>query len=348
MLKVKFLPPCLLVVLFLLSCGGDEGPAIPDVAHLSSPVTLLRFDREVMALDTADLDASLADLEARYPVFTDLYLRRLLPLRRGDFSPEEQRLMLKAYLTADIVAEIDSAVQSRFPPAALDRQREQLEQALTYYRYYLPDAPRPDTLLTFFSQFEIAAALYGEDNLAVGLEFFLGPDYDYQAVDPREPIFSQYLSRAYTPEHLTGKLLRVVIEDRLPAPRGGRLIDQLIYEGKKLFLLRRTLPETEAHVLHEVSSEQMDWLRENEVAIYAHLQKEEHLYVTDPFLIRKYTQPAPTTQGMPAESPGRAVNYLGMRIVEAYVRANPQVTMTELLAKTDGQEILAAARYKPR
>jgi hypothetical protein len=300
------------------------------------------------AMDTADHASGINRLDEQFPDFTDNFLRHIIPLRRGDFSPEEQLLMMKAFLTFPLIREVDSTIIQKFPEAALERQRVNFEEALRYYKYYLPDAPRPDTLLTFFSQFELAGALYGDGDMAVGLEFFLGPDYDYQQVDPRETIFSSYLSRTYTPEHMTEKLMRTLIEDRIPRPRGGRLVDYLIYEGKKLFLLNKVLPEIPDSIIQEVTAPQMEWLRENEIPIYAHLQKEKHLYSTDPVLIRKYTQPSPSSQGMPGEAPGQAVNYLGKKIVEAFVKANPSISMAQLLAIDDGQKVLAGARYKPK
>jgi len=333
---------------FILCACGEEKLPPPDVNGLQSPVTLVRFDRALMALDTGNLTTDVAALEARFPDFTDTYLRYILPIRRGDFSPEEQGMMLKAFLTFPLITEVDSVIRQRFTDEALEQQRADFEQALRYYRYYLPAAERPDTLLTFFSQFEVAAALYGENDIAAGLEFFLGPDYNYQGVDPRETIFSSYLARTYTPEHMTAKLMRTLIQEEVPAPRGGRLIDQLIYEGKKLYLLEKVLPFTPDSILQEVTAPQMAWLKNNEIAIYAHLQKEQMLYSTDATLIRKMTQPAPSSQGMPVESPGGAVNYLGKRIVEAYVTANPKVTMPELMGLVDGQVVLAGARYKPK
>lgn len=336
-----------LLSVLVYSCT-DDAPPPPDVSHLRAPLTVVRYDRALMSLDTARLPEEVAALEARYPAFTDAYLRYILPLRRGDFSPEEQNLMLRAFVTYPLITELDSLVQVRFPDEALAAKREEFSQALRYLQYYLPDAAVPDTMLTFLAQFEVAAALYGEGDVAVGLEFFLGPDYDYQRVDPRETIFSNYLTRTYTPEHLVPKLMRVLIEEKVPAPRAGRLVDYLVQEGKKLYLLKKTLPTTPDSILHEVTAEQMDWLRANEVAIYAHLQKEKQFYSTDATLIRKLTQPAPSSQGMPAEAPGRAVNYLGLKIVEAYVEANPQTTMPELLRITDGQKMLTGARYKPR
>jgi hypothetical protein len=177
-----------LFILLLWACGDEQEP-IPDITNLTSPVTLVRYDRELMQLDTGNLTATLAEMEARFPEFTDLYLRRILPLRRSDFSPEEQTLMLKAFLTADLVAEIDTTIRATFPNDELDDYRAAFETALRYYKHYLPDAPRPDTLMAFFSQFELAVALYGKGEIAVGLEMFLGPVYNYQRVDPRDDLF---------------------------------------------------------------------------------------------------------------------------------------------------------------
>ncbi|MEM1358036.1 MAG: hypothetical protein AAGF89_07550 [Bacteroidota bacterium] len=347
-MNAKLTVSTLLIVLSFWSCTGDEELPPPDVSNVNAPLEVLRFDRSLMALDTGQLLAGLQALDQEYGEFADVYLTHIIPLRRGDFSPEEQTDIIKAFLTFPLVKEIDQEVQLQFPATILEEQRQALQQALRYYRYYLPAAPVPDTLVAYLAQFELAGFLYGDGNLAVGLDFFLGPGYNYEAVDPREPIFSSYLTRSYTPEHLSTKLMRVLISDYLPAPRSGRLIDYLIYEGKILYLLNRVLPEVPDHVIHEVSEEEMTWLWENEIRIYAHLQKERQLYETNADLIRKLTQPAPSSPGMPAESPGQAVNYLGEQIVAAYVKANPRVSMEELLRIEDGQQILAGARYKPK
>ncbi|SEQ15647.1 gliding motility protein GldB-related protein [Neolewinella agarilytica] len=339
----------LFLVLILHSCADDRAELPPpDVSSLRSPVELIRFDEVMMDIDTADVASGMKRLDGEFGDFSDVYFRHITPLRRGDLSPEEQALAMKAFLTYPLIQEIHQRVAERFSPEVMNGQKEKLEQALRYYKYYLPDAPRPDTLVAFIAQFELAAFLYGDGQMAVGLDFFLGPEFDYQSVDPREPIFSDYLARAYTPDHMTSKLMQVLIDDYVPRPRAGRLVDFIIYEGKKAYLLNKVLPETPDHLLHEVTEEQMNWLRDNEIAIYASLQKENQFFDESPDLVRKLTQPAPSSPGMPAESPGRAVNYLGEKIVEAFIRANPQTSMEELLAIEDGQEILAKARYKPR
>lgn len=347
--NVKLMVGGLILAFCLWSCTEEETDfPIPDVSNITSNVEVLRFDRDLMAVDTNNVASELNRLDQAYGSFTNDFLRQVIPVRRGDFGPEEQQNILRAFIRYPLIQELDRRVQERFTDDQMAEQEASLEQALRYYKFFLPEADVPDTLVTYQSQLQYAAFLYGEGQLAVGLDFFLGPDFDYQTVDARESIFSDYLAVSYTPDHLTEKLMRILIDDYVPRPRSGRLVDYILYEGKKLFLLDRVLPKTPDYILQEVTEEQMGWLERNEIAIYAQLQKDKQFYSTDPSLARKLTQPAPYSQGMPRESPGQAVNYLGKKIVESYVRANPRVTMEELAAIEDGQKILEGARYKPR
>lgn len=347
--NVKLTLAALILLLLSAGCGGDEADfPEPDLSGIDVNLTVLRFDAALATADTNGVAEVLAQLDGDFGTFADDYFRHLVPLRRGDFGPDEQTEVFRAFLTYPLVRESLRLTGERFDEAVLTDFEAELEQALRRYRYFLPEAPVPDTLVTYVSQFQYAGFLYGEGQLAVGLDFFLGPDFDYQSVDPRDPVFSDYLTQAYTPKHLSAKMLRLLLDDYVPRPRAGRLVDYLVYEGKKLYLLNRLLPGVDDHIIHEVTPEQMEWLRANETAIFAQLQREDQFYATDPTLIRKLTQPAPYTQGMPRESPGRAVNYLGQQIVEAFVRANPNVDTAGLLEIGDGQEILRRARYRPR
>ena len=337
-----------LLLLFCLASCSDEPPP-PDVSDVEIDLTLLRFDRALRRLDTTDQDASLRQLDAEFGSFTDVYWRELVPVRRGDFSAAEQQRVLRAYLDYPLTRMVDSTVAAKVGAGSqVQELTEDFKQSLRYYRHYFPGAPVPDTLVTFASHFELAAFLYGSGQIAAGLDFFLGPDFDYEMIDPQEPIFSDYLARNYTPEHFTGKLLRVLLDDRFPAPRSGRLIDYLMHEGKKLYALELLAPATPPHLLYEHTETEMQWLRDNETEIYAHLQRQDDLYVTDVSKINKYTRPAPYSPGMPPESPGEAVNFLGRQIVASYLKVKPEVTLPELMAIEDGQEILRGARYKPR
>ncbi|MEM9836617.1 MAG: hypothetical protein AAF828_08950 [Bacteroidota bacterium] len=334
------------MLIFFTACGETEPPP-PQVDHLKKELTILRFEQDFFGIDTSRFNEEMKHLEQQYGEFADIYFRYGIPLRRGDFSPAEQVEIGKAFLGDTLSKEIYARSQALFSEG-LQSSEPTLEAAIAYFTYYFPDVPTPDTLVTFLSQFQYAGFVYGDNQLALGLDMYLGPDFDYQSVNPSEPIFSNYLTRTYTPEHITSKLLQLLIEEQVPQPRQGRLIDYMLYNGKKLYLLDLVLPTTPDYLKLEITPAQNQWLQENEAPAYVYLQSEELLYETDIRKFRKYIDPSPNSPGMPEGAPGRSANYLGWKIIEAWVKNHPNASLQELLAISDGQRILAESRYKPK
>lgn len=340
-------------ILLLCTACGEESAEIPDVEHLKKPLLVRHFEQDLFQLDTTQIAREAARLDATYPGFTDIFFRYVIPLRRGDFAPQEQEDILKAYLNYPLSQELYRLSQEQFanwPARATSRLQSShtdLTTAMAFFRYYLPEATVPDTVVTFVSQFEFAGFLYGDNKLAIGLDMFLGPDFDYKTVSTTDPIFSSYLTRTYTPPHLATKMMQLLIEDQTEDPAGGRLIDYLINNGKKLYLLDKVLPNTPDSIKLEMTATQVEWLAENEAQVYIFLQSEELLYETDTRKFRKYIDPSPNSPGMPAAAPGRSANYLGWKIVAAWMQQHPEASINELLSISDGQRILEESRYKP-
>lgn len=332
--------------LFFLACNEEEAPFIPDVDPNSVPLTIRHFEQDLFDADTNNYAAHLEKLEASYPDFSAVFFRYAIPLKRGDFSPEEQHEILKAFLEYPLTKEVYQRSQTQFDDWR--SSKADLQKAMANYRYYLPDVNLPDTLVTFISQFQFAGFQFGEGQIAAGLDMFIGPDFDYAEVSATEPIFSEYLARTYTKEHLVSKMMQLLIDEQIPQPDEGRLIDYMIANGKKMYLLDLVLPEAPDSIVLEMTGEQVEWLKNNEIPIYLYLQSQELLYETDLRKYRKYIEPSPNSPGMPDGAPGRSANWLGMQIVKAYMKANPTKTVRDLLNITDGQEILAKSRFKPK
>ncbi|MEM8585073.1 MAG: hypothetical protein AAGF87_12425 [Bacteroidota bacterium] len=360
----------LLVSTIYFGCGSDSGPEIPDLSTEPLPqFELIRFEQELFELDTLQLASAVQALEAKYPGFTDVFFRFVIPLRRGDFSPEEQIEVLKAFLRYPLIREIYQQASEQYPnlPDELGRvdfRRSErstssasdtngsdewpaLANALRNYAYYLPQADLPDTVTTYISQFEYAGFLYGDNDLAIGLDLFIGPEFNYRSVSVDEVIFSDYLTRTYNADHLLTSAIRLLAEEDVPPPRAGRLIDHIINNGKRLYLLDRVLPETPDSVFLRMTPQQISWCETHETEIYTWLAREDLLYTTDQRDIRRYVEPAPTSRGMPEESPGEAANWLGWKIVETYMRRFDDKDFEDLLGVEDGQTILARSGYKP-
>lgn len=345
MMKLPFLTSLLLLSLLIQACQTDGDEAIPDVSDISVDFRIHRFEKALFGLDTLEMEASLARLKAEYPAFSQVYFDNILGSTDPRIAPMGEAAYLSGFLGHPSVRKLYDTTLVVYP--SMEPYEEDFRSAFRFFHYYFPDEPVPD-VTTFISEFSIAAFIYENNRLGVGLDMFLGNDFPYRSIDPTNPRFSDYLTRTFTPEHLVSKTLQPLVDDLTTPPASEKLLDLMIRNGKQLYLLDHLLPYAPDSILLEVSAAQADWLADNERNIWSYLLQEDLLYSSKWQDIRKYVEYSPSSPGMPAEAPGRTANYTGWRIISAYMLRHPETGMKEMLAMPDAQAILDAARYRPR
>jgi hypothetical protein len=332
----------------LTACRSDRRDDLPDVSHIPRPkLNVRRFDRDLFRLDTSKIGLPLAALEKKYGEFANLYFGQILGSKDLEVAPQGHESYVKGFIKHPAVHKLYDTTQLIFPEFPQKTVAE-LEEALRYLRYYFPDYKTPQHLTTFISEYSFGNFIYEGNNLAVGLDFFLGENYPYQKLYPENPNFSAYLTRTFNAEHLAVKTLMPLIEDLIGPPRGDRLLDVMLHHGKKLYLLDHLLPNTADTVKMEVSAKQWQWLQENERNIWGHFLQQNLLYNNEWQKIRKFVEYSPNSPGMPAEAPGRSGDWMGWQVVKAYQRQFPQTSMQQLLEMNDAQAFLQKSKYKPK
>ena len=122
----------------------------------------------------------------------------------------------------------------------------------------------------------------------------------------------------------------------------------MIQSGKFLYVHELLQPDLQDSVILEMTPAQVDWLESNEIQMWAYMLQESLLYDAEWVKIRKFVEYAPNIPQMHPEAPGRSANWIGLQIVKAYMKNNPDQSVRDLLAITDSQIILDKSRYKPR
>lgn len=338
-----------LFAVFMLSaliwgCQLGEQEFVPDVSGIESTVEIRRFDQALFQLDTNNIEAELEALTEAYPELSAIYFSRILRANDPQVAPDGPAPYIKGFLQHEPVRNLYDSVQAHYPEMA--GIEIELARAFQFFQYYFPEEPVP-TVSTLISEYAVAAFVYGENDLGISLDYFLGSDYPYQKLNPRDPAFSAYLTRTFNQEHLTSKAIQTLINGLVPPPRQQRLLDLMIDNGKKLYILDKLLPYTPDSIKLEVTGEQVEWLNDNELEMWAFLIKEDLMYATDSRKIRKLVDYSPHSPGMPEEAPGRTANWVGWQVVQAYMRRHPETTLQELIAIEDAQALLDASRYKP-
>jgi len=339
--------------LIFIACEreGADGK-VPDVSGIEVKTDIRRFEQALFSLDTSNFEANLAVLEAEYPDFSKIYFGQILGSTDSLIAPEGHPDYVKGFIRYPTVRQLYDTTQVIFNDFS-EIERE-FQQAFQFLKYYFPNQSTP-AITTFISEYSVAAFIYGDDQLAVGLDLFLGENYPYRQYNPGNPNFSEYLTRTFNKEHLVAKTLQPLIDELLGSPQGVRLLDMMTHNGKELYILDKLLPYAPDSVILEITSQQVKWLKDNELEMYAYFLKEQSgasaqnlLYSADWQEIRKYVEYSPNSPGMPQEAPGRTANWLGWQIIKAYMKQFPETTMQQLIDLKDAQKLLDDSKYRPK
>lgn len=337
----------ILISIVFWQCHQSIEESIPDVSRIEVDYHTYRLDQSLFDSDTSAIRDTLQAWNVKHPVFTTIYLRRILGLDKA--SDEETVQTLLEMRQDSGIRHLIHIVDSAY--ADLSTVEQEFHQAFQYARYYFPEKNTPD-LYTCMSEYTIANFLFsdeqGKDALGIGLDFFLYPEVDYKALDPSNPIFSEYLARTFTRAHLVRKTMESWIDDWVGAvPAQGQMLDYVIHNGKKLYLLHKLMPAIPDSILFEFTGPQTEWCLANELEIWSFFIDQNLLYSNEMRKFNKYVFPGPTSAGMPEASPGQTGNYIGYRIIQSYMRQHPEVNLTQLLAENDARKLLNESRYKP-
>ena len=340
----------LVLAILLYGCSADKETNIPDVSDIDVDVDITRFEQQLLA-DTLIDNAGIQRLMDSFPAFSSVYFQHVMPGAEDVFltdDPEIRKQYIKEWIRHPRTRWLYDTVQQIFPD--LTPVKAQLTEAFKYAKYYFPEKPTP-RIFTTISDFGYFPFLYAEDSLrdglGISLEMFLGDTFPYLNYTGLNNAFSDYLTRSYNKDHLVRRTLEVWIDDMAGSPPGNRLIDYMIHNGRKLFVLQSFMPHAPDTVIVDYPSVKLEWLKNNERNVFYHFTAQDMLYETSLNKIQKYIGPSPSSPGMPPEAPGNTASWMGLQIVRAYMQKHPGTTLPQLLAIKDAQKIFDESGYRP-
>ncbi|MCB0523480.1 MAG: hypothetical protein R3A50_15175 [Saprospiraceae bacterium] len=331
----------LLAVIFIANaCTGGNGKNAPDVSNINVDVKIMRFDQDLFAIDTNDVDAALVQLGEKYPDMLPLFTNNII---HDQTNPEETAAQaVKSFISEPVVRHHFDTVQEVY--GDLRWLEKDLGSMFQYYKYYFPEKPLPK-VCSIISEFAVDAFTYGDSLCGIGLDLFLGENYPYYNPD----VFPAFVRRQFNKDYICIRLAKALTQNVFDeTPPGTRLLDFMLYNGKMLYITSSLLPEVPDSMIMGYTREQMEGCEFNESAVWARLLTQKLLYSSDFDEIRKLVTPSPNAPVVFQEAPGEVGNWLGWQIVKAYMSKHPDTSMKELLKMQDSQKFLEEAKYKPR
>ena len=319
----------------------QTGKSKPDISNIEVNLSFKRFEQDLFNLDTINYEKSLDDLFQKEPKYFRFYVEKLMNFGAVDSLKSYQKAMIPFLQNKDIQGLYDTAMV-KFP--GLEGLKKDLTTAFRYTQYYLPESNLPQ-IYTHIAEFGPAAATYGDEILAINLDLYFGKNYPYyQSIG-----IPGYLSKRFEPPYIVANTMKAYFQELYPMPdKGNRLIDFMIQEGKMLYLLDLVLPDTPDSLKIGYTGDQVEWCERNEPMIWNFYVEGEWIFSPKYREFQKFLNEAPTTSGMPPESPGKTAIWTGRQIVRKFMEKYPKTSIEELMMLQDGQKFLQKTAYKPR
>ncbi len=335
-MKLKLITLLLLFILIFTSCEKKNRFEI-DTTNNRVEIQIRRFDRDLIQLDTTNLIASTKKIYQNYPKFLKLYLSELDTVSLEDTLAVSR--VLEDFVSYPQIKDVNQKVLEVF--SDVSGIEAEISDAFTYIAHYFPHLQLPEVYF-FVSGLSRPAMMDAQLKMfGIGSDFYLGADYE-----PYKSMVYDYMLSNMRPENLSRDLISTSLFNNFRFDsKQNRLIDNMLYNGKVLYLLSVVMPSREQKDIVGYTAEQQQWAETQEKEIWKAIVGQKDLFSSDQQLIRKYMQEAPFTAPVSQDSPGRLGDWIGLRIVESFINKNKNVTLPELMQINNYQELLEKSGY---
>lgn len=328
------------IIIFFGGCKTETQFPKLELSNIAIDEPILNLEDRFFITDSLVLADSLINFANQNPQIADLYFNQLLSLG----NTQNQKFVESAVLlfnNPEIVKLKDTIdlYKNQFKI-----ELNKLESGLKHFKHYFPNKTTPK-IFTAITEFGPSAFTLDTLVAGISLDMYLGSKFVfYPSVG-----FYQYQIRNFKPTFLPTNTLKAIYQAHFPNNnKTTSFINTAIHNGKLLYLLDVTLPETQDYIKIGYLPEHIDWCKNNEGRIWGFFIENELLYATQSKLYGKYVNDGPTSSGMPPESPGNIGTWVGWQIVRAFMQQHPNFPLQKLMEIEDGQYILSKSKYKPK
>lgn len=299
---------------------------------------IIRFDQDVKNLDVSNLQDGIRKLGKKYDgLFIDSTAWR---------HPEALAQM-GAFLQDPYFVELYKYVDQQY--GDMTSVKDEIHQALAYYRYYFPEAKIPKFYTVVsgidpdsYTKLVEGHEVNGQMVLFLHLDWYLGKDNKYYGGIP------QYIRYQCDKKFLAIDCFRnVLVWEQLPTKEPITLLDNMIDAGKVLYFTEMLFPDRPITDVFAYTEEQLQWAEQHHGDVWNYLIENDLVYSKDGTLAQHLIDVAPETKPF-KDSPGRMGAFIGWKIVCNFMENNPEISVQEMMKLTDLNELLKKSGYKPR
>lgn len=317
------------MVLFFLVIGCNNQKCREALEPAPISLQLERFDQDIFNAESA---SQIENFLNDHPSFAKLFLDL-------DEYPNSKILADKLFILMQNPSIDTLFVEAEEAFKGVDEIVDNLEAALGRLKVYFPQTPSPKVQLAFTGFYK--DLVITNEQIIIGTDFFIGKDASYL---PQQ--IPDYILNRYDTEHLPTNIIQFISSQFIQQTNGETMLSEMIDYGKSYYFLSKLLPCTSENILIGYTAEEWENSFENDEVIWANFVENKLLYETNHQTKQKFLGERPNVYEIGNKCPGRIGRWLGWQIVKAYAE-NADISMKEILAEKDANEIFRLSRYKP-
>jgi hypothetical protein len=324
------------IIISLTSCNRNQS----DESTIEQSLEIKRFEEDLFSIKLYNLADSIDFLEYKYPRFFPLFTNRVISIGDPADSGFSERLL--AFVSDFTNYQVSKRVKEVFP--SLDQYAAELSKTFGRFKAEFPEQKLPEivTCITGFNQ----SIITDDSLLSISLDKYLGVNEEFYTL--LYPPVPEYMRLVMRPEKIVPDAIQAwIITSFTYNDKRNNLLSTMIYTGRYMYCLKKLMPEISDTLIWGFTSPQMVFCKENERSMWEYLVENKKLFITDQFTLNQFINEAPFTKDFTRESPGRAVVWLGYRIVESYANRNGDLSLKDIMTEDDYQKILNSSKYNP-
>jgi hypothetical protein len=324
---------------FIYACGNESN--IEDAAQNVEKIKILRFDNDLLKVDTAHINSNhYSALAKKYNEFYFGFCENTLAILPQTNDPYFGNSLV-GFIKYPGIQTIKHEVDSVFPD--LTFLEDGISLAMSRYKKEFPGAIIPK-FITYISEFSEAHNAY-DSIIGIGLDMYLGQNYLFYPPD-----FPEFMRKKMRKEYILANTLKAMAIANFDTQlKDKRFLAHMLFEAKVRYFAKQLLPELNDTLVFGYTQKQMEWCKDNENQIWSYFIDKKMLYNSFPNEYQRYLNDGPFTSadGMPQESAPAVGVYCGYKILESYVNKTG-ASLKEVIAQTNWDEILKKSAYRPK
>ena len=322
---------CFTIFIALFSCTSENRFDV-DISTIPSPnIKIKRYAKTVFSIPKNEFVAKLPTYQKEFPLFLS-----------GDLTDTNAILQLKSFFVDPHLIELNNLVQKDFPN--LNDLETSFNQAFRYLKYYLPEVPIPK-VYSYVSGLDFKFPVkYANENMLIALDMYLGENTKAYQISG----FPKYRNHWSIKESIIVDAMAEMATGLLPKnDASNNLLQQMIYEGKKLYFVKSMIPQVSDTILFKFTQNQLKWITANEANVWSYMIENQLLYDNSKQMIRKFMNDGPFNDLFAKASPPRIGAYIGWKILNGYM-SESHSDFRQMMLEDNAQKILKLSRYKPK